>query len=515
VSEEYDDGIAVERRLVNVISLLLPAKRFRLDCAWTQESALPALEEFSCRLLLLFGELLPSDLQSYFGLDVRERDVLVESLVSSRLANYSSEGMLVPSPLLQTKAATNPDALPTITSYEEREEAAVFEMLTLSILPRKSYDKSKYGLPEIPMPDDMRKLSGDRIIEEFSRQFRAHLEYSRKGESDIRKTRLYKVSACHQDMTLQVPIDMDVYFQLSDSGELKMIRDVSERVGEIRKRSLSNALESRIADYLSSLALPDGGASMGDFCDIFNDDVLRRYIKDGIFDFSAWYSDRRLKKTGYGTPETVAMIGPIFLERNRAQIEARLSALAKDWGEGEVKSAIWLASNVPLWAANGYLMSEFSRKAEIFLSEDRKSRGKLVALFTALDSDFGRLKQRYETKIPSGIGITCGGRLDGIEVFLIPGCLAVVQYHVQPDRDSSITVPIGYVTVEKTRIDAVTSFVKNRCGGAREAKILWGAPEGLGVLHDLGGLGLEPSEEADHAPNKRPPTVTVKPRRRF
>lgn len=48
-----------------------------------------------------------------------------------------------------------------------------------------------------------------------------------------------------------------------------------------------------------------------------------------------------------------------------------------------------------------------------------------------------------------------------IEIFLIPGQLAVVQYHVRPDSESAITVPIGYITVEKERMTRIETYLDN------------------------------------------------------
>ena len=72
------------RRTANVISLMLPARMYEFECSWTKEQPLPAMEEFSCRLLLMLGTIHPNDLQNYFGLNNQEREVLLKSLFEKR-----------------------------------------------------------------------------------------------------------------------------------------------------------------------------------------------------------------------------------------------------------------------------------------------------------------------------------------------------------------------------------------------------------------------------------------------
>ncbi|MFA0544048.1 hypothetical protein AB4512_22635, partial [Vibrio sp. 10N.222.52.B7] len=96
-----------EPRLGNVITLLIPARSYKINCAWTKEKLMPGIEQFACRLLLIFDQLYPSELQSYFGLNDREREVLLDSLLANRLINVNPEGHVEASSFLRKHAATN------------------------------------------------------------------------------------------------------------------------------------------------------------------------------------------------------------------------------------------------------------------------------------------------------------------------------------------------------------------------------------------------------------------------
>ncbi|MNJ54040.1 hypothetical protein D3C77_494630 [compost metagenome] len=60
-----------------------------------------------------------------------------------------------------------------------------------------------------------------------------------------------------------------------------------------------------------------------------------------------------------------------------------------------------------------------------------------------------------------------------VEIFLIPGQMAVVQYHVQPDNASAVTVPVGYLTVEKERIIAIETYLDDLLKHRGKAELAW------------------------------------------
>ena len=182
--------------------------------------------------------------------------------------------------------------LHTFTNFETREEDAVFDLLALKIVPRRGYSNARFGLPEIPIPEVAKSVSPDRIAEAFSEQSRAFLEYSRGRSKDVHKTRLYKVSRCRPQRTLQVPIDMQVSLEAGANGELNVYRDAIERLGENRRRTLSNELESQVADYLAQESLPSPTPSVEDFCELVGDEVLARYARKNDFDLAKWLADR-------------------------------------------------------------------------------------------------------------------------------------------------------------------------------------------------------------------------------
>ena len=181
-----DDSQPVARqRLGNTISLLMPAKSYRIQCSWTKQKALPAIEDFACRMLILFDEVRPTDLQEFFGLTSREREVLVETLIENRLVSLSSHGSLVPSPILSKQAREKGPEI-SLVEDEERSELATLELLTYSLVPRRTFDSSRFGLPEIEV-NRHDKFGIDQVAHQFGRQYRAYLEYTRGNSQEVKE----------------------------------------------------------------------------------------------------------------------------------------------------------------------------------------------------------------------------------------------------------------------------------------------------------------------------------------
>ena len=74
------------QRTGNIISLLIPARKYKIFYAITKEEVLPAIEDFSCRLLLILENISFDSLADFFGLTARETEILVNTLLQKKLA---------------------------------------------------------------------------------------------------------------------------------------------------------------------------------------------------------------------------------------------------------------------------------------------------------------------------------------------------------------------------------------------------------------------------------------------
>lgn len=490
---DLQSQVVGRRRHVNTISLLLPAKQFSLNCSWTTERPLPAIEEFSCRLILLFDGVTPFEVREYFGLSDFELTGLVDSLLKKRLVEIDPDGLIKASSVLRLKTHSD-QGVPTLTTYDTREESAIFDLLTLSLIPRRSYEGVKYGLPEIPPPEKFGSVDVDAIIEQFGRQYRAHLDNTRGRGAE--KTRLYKVSHCRPIRTVQVPVDMEIGLEVISGEGVRLYRDAVERVGEVRKHALSNELEAQIADYLAKLSLPSEGCTFGEFCEAIGDEVLINYSNSDGFDFAAWLSDRDKKKTGYGSSSTRGVLGPVYLENNTIEICKQLGIVSEETA-GEVPNAYWYPACVPLWGANGTDLDRFVRRFEKELNISSDIKANLVTFFNIQDSsEIRAVRKSFNARLPHGVSLQGDVPKDRVEILVVPGLLAIAQYHVQPNANSGLTVPVGQLTTDPDRIGKIERLMQARMQKSAVSEVLWSknnpSKEGL-IDEDLLGFDSKSS----------------------
>lgn len=449
---------------VNMLSVLIPAKSYKLKCSWTKEKTLPAIEDFSCRLLLMFEELSASEIQHYFGLSNREREVLIETLINNRLVTLDGKGLLKPTPLLARQGETLSNGT-SLVEYEERNETAIFDLLTQQLMRRRTLDSSRFGLPEVSV-EGSTSLSNEDVVKCFSGQYRAHLEFTRGNIKEAQKTKLYKITSISPDKVTQIPVDIEVKVELTHDGKLKVYRNAMEKIGALRHSPLSNLLEARVADFFASLSCEDDEGDFQAFCDLTNDHVLPQFTDAGEFDFTRWLSARHKKKTGYGSSDTTAMIGPVYLLENRTAIIQKLKSARKEWQPDVIKSALWFGADVPLWAASGEEVAEFGRRLESELCDSGDEKGRLSAILCFEHDDFkGKkhyFKDKYRHRVPNGIGVAAEFPTKRMEFFIIPGVLAVCQYNVSLSKNSGITFPIGHITTCPSRCEKLTHMLMDR-----------------------------------------------------
>ena len=335
-------------RVGNMVTVLLPARRYKIDCAWTTERTLPAIEIFSCKLLLIMEELLPKELQEYFGLTNREREVLITDLIEHRLIVMNASGHIEPSSLLKSQTRDENQG-PMLMQYEERLEYVTFESLTMSVKSSRSFNKDMFGLPEIPAPANINSLPNSDVVEHFNRQYRSFLDADRRPEHH-KRSKLYKVSSCTAQSSALVAIDVAFAFEPSDAEPRRLVEAFEKGVAGTR-RPLSHDLEGVISDYLGSLALNHEGLHSRAYCVLTNDEVLERYAKDYTFDYSKWLLDRSGRRTGYGNANTKGLFGPAYLPKNTKSIleMVQISLLANQ--HVDIVNPVWFRSSVPLWGA--------------------------------------------------------------------------------------------------------------------------------------------------------------------
>lgn len=459
------------RRLGSLITLLLPARSYKINCALTTEKLMPGIEQFACRLLLIFDQLYPSEIQNYFGINDREREVLLDSLLASRLVRITSEGCVEASPFLRKHAEGN-DGKPSLVKYQERTEDVTFDLLTLSVCKAQPYRRITSGLPEL-LPRDRVGIDTATVMETFSLQFHDHLILSRNSEYERQRTHLYKIMGCSSQEMVQIPVEVEVHYEAVHNGEPRKLTRSYERVNN-NSLPLTNELETHIANFLGEQELTEIGVNCECFCELVNDPVLKRFANGYKFDYSAWMEAREQRKTGYGSPLTRGVMGAVYLPDNAKRFMSDLRDALRQHEDKLPSKIMWYSSEVPLWGANSGGLVKFNRDLkDIMESSDGDQSVQLVLIHASDSKEENRIKrQRHSGRFPNGVSLSSKAQFDRLELLLIPSLIGVVQYHAQPNQDSAITIPVGYVTTDPERLTALESLLAKRAAGAK-AEVSW------------------------------------------
>ncbi|TMO99738.1 hypothetical protein CWC14_04075 [Pseudoalteromonas sp. S3260] len=462
-----------DMRIGNQITVLVPANKYEFNCAWTEEKLLPALELFTCKLLLILEKISPNEISSYFGLNTREIDQLINNLMSNKLISLDSEGLLIPTSMLKQQTSKGDEV--TLTNYVERNETAIFDSFTHSIRKDRGFNYRLLGLPELPV-DSKKTAQLEDAISHFSAQYKTHLNLSRRTEKEVNRTKLYKVVSAINRGIIQFPVDIEFHYAPSDMGQLevKRITRASEYINNTLQLPLSTQLEAHIADYLGSIPRSEEGITAEEYCTLVKDEVLKQFVTGNNIDYSGWLNAREDRKTGYGNQLTKSIFGPVYIDKNYVTLMRMLNESLHANGDSNAETflkAYWLASNVSLWGANSHSLISFCDKIKKTLIKYDDSADLIMVHHGKTTWDDKEFREFHKNH--TSFGLMTSNELDRLEVFLIPNILGVVQYHGYPNSKSGVSVPIGYATVDSDRLKLLENLLNSRIGGSSELKVSW------------------------------------------
>jgi hypothetical protein len=166
-------------------------------------------------------------------------------------------------------------------------------------------------------------------------------------------------------------------------------------------------------------------------------------------------------------------------------LEIQLAAIEKT--VDRVEEMLWIAPSDGYWGQSVRTASVFSELIDRSIIKG-KNPVKLYdpkLYLPVRDSEdkqaIGRWKQEFSEHNKGVFGLV-EGFLDGnVEVLLLPGYMAVVSYHISKPESLPVSLPVGYVTTDKNRVEVVTKLVKDYLNGM----ISFNNPRNLGPLEKI------------------------------
>lgn len=458
--------------VANQITFALPARQFRLECEITRSRRLPSMDEIGARLLATFDELLPAEFQQYLGISDHEREVLIERLIEHRIASVNEEGALMLSEVARKAMRESPDGLPRLAETSSETVRPIFDLVTFGPIAEKPGSFS--GLPELTPRNGDDAAPREPARQAFARNFPT----LRQLHKVLKDTELYKISSCEAYRLLLVPVEAAFHVSLMPEPRL----DWEIVFFEDKEPDRLNELNSAIRDRLADARIYPGATSIADFVAYMEDPVLARFLNNDGFDVAAYIRAIRGRRAAYPDDRTHSLIGPVYLAQNTESI---ISELEKGFSENRWHrpvEAYWFAPDVPFWAASSRV-GDFVRSIDEMLAIEEGHGGLHALLHVQPGPAYYQLRNAHWKRLKSAITYSGGQPADRVELLVVPSGLAVAQYHVQVEPHSPVTLPVGFMTTDATRIQRVERLLQSRVRHFDAKAPLWGEEQLDRVRH--------------------------------
>lgn len=463
------------------VDFLLPAHRFDIRFSYVTKKGLPFVREFVLRLLHI-SSMRPVDVASYFGFSRREVDEAINDLVEKGDLEFSDKGQIE----LTSKSRgyfIGLGSTPLISSLMESGGVFAFELASFNCVGRKrTYEKRAPGLwLEVPNETiaNSERIAKKNFQENFHRIQEQGFWEHKSLESDSGRPSIYTMESVRK--LGQEPLRLTSYLSIDPDG-------VPVERNDFESLSDSSVVQELVTEALAGARKPMNFKQVAQSMTILEDQETRTLFNDNSIDFAKLLAAQQSGKLNDGA--WIPFLGPLYSKANwqliSEYIELQLVAI-KRANNGPV-DLLWIAPSDGFWGQSLRTSACFSELIEGSTTKG-KSPAKLCTprlYLPVQDSNdrrtIGRWMQEFSDHHQEANGLV-EGFLDGnVEVLLIPGYMAVVCYHISRPETLPVSLPIGFITTDESRIRLITKLVKEYVDGT----ISFDNPRDLGPLKRIG-----------------------------
>ncbi|MEQ1448359.1 hypothetical protein ABLT96_00910 [Acinetobacter lwoffii] len=444
--------------LFDVITILVPVKKFKIDFEFTTKTTVPAIIETTINLAGILGEVNRDEIITYFGLNSRECDVLINDTIKTGYVSFNSEGSLsVTSKYHESKKNIHNRIL--LDEFENHFGNLFIDCVTYSI---HAIDRDNSFLTrglkvlDIEVKD---VIPQDIFVEQFQR----YKDSVNRAVLQSGASRIYKINRCEYDRIEYLPVSISFSLKHDmDGSKVKVDCDLNDSNSYANRLVKTSGLMLKVIDYLGNRQSPSASMNIESFINYFKDDFLKEYMyKDG-FNFNSYANDM-LNNNIKSSPDELSIIGPIYLERNIKLFQEYISDIDFD-EEGNNKPFIWKPSNEDFWGASKDL-KYFNDLVEKLSEQDN------VELSLCLPNIERRDKKDYKNRFKNFLSSVylfdfeskINKELTDVEILLFDGNskFAMVQYSYYDEKlNGGLPVKIGYLSRNKEKVDRIINFLK-------------------------------------------------------
>lgn len=462
------------------VDFILPAHRFNIQFSYVTKKGLPFVREFLLRLIHI-SPMSPVEIATYFGFSKRELDEALTDLVEKGDLAFSESGKIE---LTSNSRGyfVGLGSTPLVSLLVESGGIFAFELASFNCLGRKRINEKWMPGLQLEIANETVANSERIAKKKFQEQFHKIQEKGfwehKSSEEKPERPSIYTMEVVEK--LGQEPIRLTCYLSIDHDG-IPVERSDFDMLDD------SSAVQELITDAIVSAQKPMNLKQVAHAMGALEDHETKTLFNQYSINVPLLLDSQQLGKLSDGA--WVPFLGPLYSQGNWQLISdflgIQLAAIQKT--VDRIEEMLWIAPSDGYWGQSVRTASVFSE-----LIDRSTTKGKNpVRLYDpklylpVRDSEdkqaILRWKQEFSEYNKHVFGLV-EGFLDGnVEVLLLPGYMAVVSYHISKPENLPVSLPIGYVTTDKNRVEVVTKLVKDYLNGM----ISFNNPRNLGALEKI------------------------------
>lgn len=462
------------------VDFLLPVHRFNIRFSYVTKKGLPFMREFVLRLIHI-TPMTPADVAAYFGLSKRELEETINDLVDKGDIQFAGDGFID----LTNKSRgyfVGLGSIPLVSALLEGGGNFAFEIAGFNCVGRKrTSEKWKMGL-KLEIPNETIANSEMLVKSKFQKDFykiqeKGYWEHkSHEGKSE--RPSIYMMENVKK--IGQEPLRLSNNFSISQEG-IPVERESFELLDE------SSSVQELVTDAIIRVQKPLNLSQISNAMSILDDQDTNTLFNTHSIDITKLMLSQQSEQVNGG--RWVPFLGPIYKKSNweliNEYIFSKLSIIKTN--KQEVRDFVWIAPSDGFWGKSHRTSAIYNLIVEGALTKGKKpERLYNPKLYLPVQDVSDRQtirawKQDFSENLTNVYALIEGFMDGNVEIMLLPEHLAVVCYHISIPENIPITLPLGFITTDKEKINLISKLVKDYVQGV----VSYDKPHNLGTLNKL------------------------------
>lgn len=435
-----------QRTPYNQIDFVVKAPRFRIIFSYMSDKGVAFVREYLLRLLKI-TPCKPEQIAQYFGFNQHETEIALADLEKQKWIIWQDNGLISLS-AEGLRLFQNDQDSPHIPTLKEFGGEYRMELLDNNFLQKKYCDKSRQYAIELEIEPKVLSENQEIARKTFQNRFRQLLmedDIISLSEEDIS---LYKIDAIEPKGAPDYFRFTQAFELLPETGEAKERHDVPTVVHQ-------ENIRQAITSHLDKISHRDNLRELRESMERIGDDDTLKVLFGGQLDFDGFL--KTCQK--YEQQSGLYFLGQVY---HQEPMFEKINLILDKLDKKQPQKLYWLAPSDIYWGKQQKIHDKIQNLV------DKQKQGYKFRLYVPLPEEHNRReKQEWLNQFRdiSDAGKMlygfCEGFLNGnTEILFLEDKFAVVCYHAKL-AEYPVTLPIGFMTTQKEKINHIKSLVNN------------------------------------------------------